>query len=121
MNKEGESFLANVERIARQALDDIDEVLPEVQTLVGALDYEVGRAAALFEPVDGETFRVAKGFLRGDHLKVLWHHQSSYAVRPDSEAFAVAIALLAITEESLLRLVDAIPVFTKWRTGVFLR
>ncbi len=115
-----DDLLTSVDRIVRQAFDDIEEVLPEVLTMVGALDYEVRRTAALFEPVEAETFRVAQGFLAGNHLKVLWHHQSSFAARPDSEAFSVAIALLAITEESLLRLVDAIPVFTRWRDGAFL-
>jgi hypothetical protein len=118
---EHEGLLAAVERIARKTFDDIEDVLPEVQTLVGALDYEAARESALFEPLDSETFRVARGFLGGDHLKVVWHRQSSFAARPDAEAFAVAIALLAITEDSLLRLVDAIPVFTRWRDGLFLR
>jgi hypothetical protein len=118
---ETERLLDSVARIVSQTLEDIDEVLPQVQMMVGALDFEGTRASALFEPVDRETFRVAKGFLGGDHLRVIWHRQSSYAMRPDSEAFSVTIALLAITEDSLLRLVDAIPVFTKWRDGLFLR
>ncbi|HEY7268490.1 MAG TPA: hypothetical protein VH951_01565 [Dehalococcoidia bacterium] len=118
---ETERLIDSAEQIARRMFDDIDDVMPEVQMLVGALDYEDRRASALFEPVDGETFRVATGFLNGDHLRVIWHRQSSYAMRPDAEAFALTIALLAITEDSLLRLVDAIPVFAKWRDGLFLR
>lgn len=120
MNLDPRSFLAGVERLAQQAFDDIDRVLPEVQMMVGALDYEVSRASALFEPVNAEKFRVAKGFLRGDRLKVLWHRQSSFAARPDREAFSLAMALLAVTEDSVLNLVDAIPVFTRWRDGCFL-
>lgn len=121
MNTDADSFIAAVERLARQVFEDIDHVLPEVLMLVGAIDYDAGRSSALFEPMDRETFEVARGFLRGDHMKVTWHHQSSFAMRPDSEAFAVAIELLAITEDSILRLVDAIPIFVKWRDGLFLR
>lgn len=121
VNLDPDSFLRGVEKLAQQALHNIDEVLPEVQTMVGALDYEVARAAALFEPVDPETFRVAGGFLQGTRTNVVWHHQSSFAARPDSEAFSVAIALLAIADEGVLRLVDAIPVFAKWRDGLYLR
>jgi len=120
MNLDPESIIASIERVARQALDEIDEVLPEVQMMVGALDYEVSRATALFEPMDRETFRVAKGFLRGNNTNVVWHRQSSYAARPDAEAFSVAIALLALTEDSVLRLVDAIAVFARWRDGFYL-
>lgn len=121
MDREGPGLLDAVERIARQTIEDIEDVLPEVLEMVGALDYESSRESALFEPLDRETFRVARGFLGGDHLKVKWHRQSSFATRPDAEAFAVAIALLAITDDSLLRLVDAIPVFARWRDGLFLR
>jgi hypothetical protein len=114
-------FLARIESIVAQAFADIDEVLPEVLGMVGALDYEGSRASALFEPLDAETFQVARGFLAGDRARVIWHRQSSYAARPDSEAFSVAIELLALTEEGVLRLVDAIPVFTRWRDGLFLK
>jgi hypothetical protein len=121
MRFDPESLIAEVEDLARQVFADIEDVLPEVQTMVGALDYETSRARALFEPIDAETFRVAQNFLRGDQTSVGWHRQSSYAVRPDDEAFSVAIALLALTEEGVLHLVDAIPVFAKWRDGRFLR
>ncbi len=116
-----EALILSVEQLARQTFDDIEEVLPDVRMLVGGLDYETARASALFEPMDTETFRVAGGFLLGEKLRVIWHRQSSYAARPDAEAFSVAIALLAITEDSVLKLVDAIPIFTRWRDGRFLR
>lgn len=121
MSRDSDALIAAAERIARRALDDIEDALPEVLVLVGALDYETGRAAALFEPLDRETFRVASGFLRGDRMRVVWHAQSSYAARPNAEAFAVAIELLAASDEGVLRLVDAIPIFVKWRDGRFLR
>ncbi|HXH22304.1 MAG TPA: hypothetical protein VNN10_09750 [Dehalococcoidia bacterium] len=120
MMRDPDRLIDEAERLARRVFDDIEEVLPEVLVMVGALDYEASRSSALFEPIDRETFRVAKGFLRGASTNVVWHRQSSFAARPDSEAFSVAIALLALTEDSVLRLVDAIPVFTKWRDGFYL-
>jgi hypothetical protein len=120
MAADSDRFIAAVERLVQQFFDDIEEVLPEVLLMVGAIDYEVSRAAALFEPIDRETYRVAKDFLRGSSTNVIWHRQSSFAARPDSEAFSVAIALLALTEDSILRLVDAIPIFTRWREGFYL-
>jgi hypothetical protein len=120
MMRDPDRLIDEAERLARQAFDDIDEVLPEVLLMVGAIDYESGRSLALFEPIDRETFRVAGGFLRGPSTSVAWHSQSEFAARPDGEAFSVAIALLALTEDSVLRLVDAIPIFTKWRDGFYL-
>jgi hypothetical protein len=117
---EPDSLIDQAERLARRAFDNIDEVLPDVLLLVGAIDYEADRSSALFEPIDRETYRVAGGFLQGLRTNVVWHRQSQFAARPDGEAFSVAIALLALTEDSVLRLVDAIPVFTKWRDGFFL-
>jgi hypothetical protein len=121
VNIDPRRLVEGLELLVQQTFDDIDQVLPEVQMLVGALDYEGSIARALFEPRDAETFEVARGFLSGERVRVIWHRQSSFATRPDAEAFSVAIALMAVAEEGVLNLVDAIPVFARWRDGTYLR
>jgi hypothetical protein len=88
--------------------------------LVGAIDYTtLSTSSPLFEPVDEHTFRVSPDFLKdADSVGICWQRRSSLAVRPDSEAFTVAIALLALAgDDQRLHEVDAIRVFVNWRDG----
>jgi hypothetical protein len=115
-------FLARVERLARDADQDISAVLPEVRKLVGAIDYTTpSTSSPLFEPVDEHTFRVSPDFLKdADSVGICWQRRSSLAVRPDSEAFTVAIALLGLAvDDHRLNVVDAIRVFVNWRRRAY--
>ena len=122
-----DDILSEVASIVSRHDEDIDELFPQVWLFIGAVDYTDGRRgpgaeAPLFEPLDENTFRVATGFKAlGERARALWHRQSSFATRPDSEATAVAAALLALTEDGGLRTIDAIRVYVRWRDSEFLR